>query len=249
MKDSIVYALDFDGVICDSAIETAIAGWKAACQLWGDMPTEVPPAHVEAFRQVRPIIETGYEAVLAMRMLHQGASIRSLCDTYMREFPCLMAQVGIDSDGLKTLFGATRDAWIAEDGAGWVEKNPLYPGVAEKLAKLGETCEWYIATTKQERFVEMIFKANGIELDAERIYGLDRNIGKGEVLKLLLERHPGQMIQFVEDRFLTLQKAAELAELAPVQMVFALWGYNSEDDKRLAASNGFRLQHLHEFLA
>lgn len=248
MKDSIVYALDFDGVICDSAIETAIAGWRAACQLWGDMPAEVPPAHVEAFRQVRPIIETGYEAVLAMRMLQQGASIRSLCDIYTREFPRLMAQVGIDSDGLKTLFGATRDAWIAEDGAGWVAQNPLYPGVADKLKRLSDSSEWYIATTKQERFVDMIFKANGIELDAERIYGLDRNIGKGEVLKLLLEKHPGQLIQFVEDRFLTLRKAQEDSELAPVEMVFALWGYNSEEDKRLAQVHGLACQPLEKFL-
>ena len=30
MNNSIIYALDFDGVICDSAVETAITGWKAA---------------------------------------------------------------------------------------------------------------------------------------------------------------------------------------------------------------------------
>jgi phosphoglycolate phosphatase-like HAD superfamily hydrolase len=249
MNDSTVYALDFDGVICDSAVETAIASWKAACQLWSDMPVDVPPSHVEAFRQVRPIIETGYEAVLAMRMLHKGASIRRLCDTYTREFPRLMAQVGIDSDGLKTLFGATRDAWIAEDGAGWVAENPLYAGVAEKLRMLSDTCEWYIATTKQERFVAVILEANGIELDAERIYGLDRNIGKGEVLKLLLKKHPGKVIEFVEDRFLTLQKATEISELGPVRMVFALWGYNSEEDKRLARVHGFACQPLEEFLS
>ena len=33
-----LYALDFDGVICDSAVETAVTGWRVAQTLWDDMP-------------------------------------------------------------------------------------------------------------------------------------------------------------------------------------------------------------------
>ena len=44
MNNSIIYALDFDGVICDSAVETAITGWKAASSIWKDMPEAAPQA-------------------------------------------------------------------------------------------------------------------------------------------------------------------------------------------------------------
>ena len=69
-----LYALDFDGVICDSAIETGITGWKVARQIWQDMPDQTPPEMITLFRQVRPVMETGFEAILIMRLLHEGIS-------------------------------------------------------------------------------------------------------------------------------------------------------------------------------
>ena len=69
-----IYALDFDGVICDSAIETAMTGWKVACQIWSDMPTETPQEIIALFREVRPVMETGYEAILIMRFLFEGGA-------------------------------------------------------------------------------------------------------------------------------------------------------------------------------
>ena len=36
MKQSVIYTLDFDGVVCDSAIETGISGWKAGATIWDD---------------------------------------------------------------------------------------------------------------------------------------------------------------------------------------------------------------------
>ncbi|BBL69874.1 HAD family hydrolase [Methylogaea oryzae] len=249
MNHSIVYALDFDGVICDSALETGISGWKAACRLWGDMPRDAPADKVEAFRQVRPVIETGYEAILAMRMLHLGASVETLFGSYATEFQRLMREAGVDSGELKALFGATRDEWIAANPAEWIRENSLYPGMAEKLAKLGQTNTWYVVTTKQERFVKMILSGNRVELPDERIFGLDRNMSKAEVLKLLLERHPGQPIRFVEDRLLTLVKVSQEPALAAVELLFGMWGYNTEEDQRLAQTHEFKRLQLDEFLS
>jgi len=42
MPTHLFYALDFDGVICDSAVETGITGWKSACTLWQGMPETIP---------------------------------------------------------------------------------------------------------------------------------------------------------------------------------------------------------------
>lgn len=248
MNDSIIYALDFDGVICDSAIETALTGWKAASGIWRDMPEAAPHAIVEQFREVRPIIETGYEAILIIRLLYLGKSTAAIYANYAAKVQAMLDDIHLSVDDLKKLFGETRDNWIANDRAEWIAKNPLYPGVAEKLRQLGQQHTWYVITTKQERFVKKILNANDIELAGERIFGLDRNMSKPEVLKGLKVQHPGQPIYFVEDRLPSLHKVQKLPELADVKLLFALWGYNLAEDHAMAAQQAIVLQHLDDFL-
>jgi phosphoglycolate phosphatase-like HAD superfamily hydrolase len=248
MNIPIIYALDFDGVICDSAVETAITGWKAAGTLWKDMAKTMPPAKINQFRLIRPMIETGYEAILAMRLLYLEESIEAITGGYGDKIQALLNEAQVTVDDLKMLFGETRDAWIAENLDDWVMMNPLFDGVAAKLQKLGEECPWYVVTTKQERFVKQILKAHAIELSDERIFGLDRNMSKVEVLKKLLNAYPNSTLYFVEDRLPTLLNVLKVDELANVSLIFALWGYNTAEDKTLAAQQPFTLQQLEDFL-
>lgn len=249
MNNTTIHALDFDGVICDSAVETAITGWKAASQIWQDMPqSAAPPNLIDQFRLVRPIIETGYEAILAMRLLFLGESCEAIYSDYQAKTQQLLDQAQVSSDDLKKLFGATRDHWIANDLPDWIAMNPLFAGVKEKLQMIGQTHTWYVITTKQERFVKHILKANAIELAEERIFGLDRNLSKPEVLKDLLQAHPNQPIQFVEDRLPTLLNVQKQPELSAIELLFATWGYNTAEDKVLATQKGFKALNLQSFL-
>ena len=244
-----VIALDFDGVICDSTLETGITGWKAATALWQDMPAEVSSAMIDGFRLVRPIIETGYEAILAMRLLHLSESVEAIHQSFGNKAATLLAETNISSDDLKQRFGETRDIWIANDLPSWIAMNPLFPGVAEKLQQLGQLYQWYVVTTKQERFVKQILHANGIGLADNAIYGLDRNMSKVEVLAQLIAAHPGEDLHFVEDRLQTLFNVMNVNDLADVKLSFALWGYNTDDEKALAKSQPFASITLDEFLA
>jgi len=246
MNEQKLYALDFDGVICDSAVETAMTGWKAAGRLWGDMPADTPAEMIAQFRVIRPIIETGYEAILAMRLLFLGETPAAIYQDYGELTQALLAQIDGGVDSLKQLFGDTRDQWIAEDLADWVAMNPLFSGIAEKLRRLPD---FYIITTKQERFVKQILSAHAIVLPEERIFGLDRNLSKPEVLRQLSQARSVQTICFVEDRLPTLEKVMNTPELAGVELIFALWGYNTEADKLKAGRLPVCLQSLDEFLA
>jgi phosphoglycolate phosphatase-like HAD superfamily hydrolase len=247
MNNSIIYALDFDGVICNSAVETAITGWKAATSIWGGMPKVVPQEMIARFRVIRPIIETGYEAILTMRLLYLEESIESIYSDYGNKINDLLKDSKITVDDLKALFGETRDIWIANDLADWLNMNPLFDGVAEKLRQLGER-HWYVVTTKQERFVKQILKANAINLADQQIFGLDRNMSKVEVLTGLLKTHPDETLVFVEDRLPTLLNVLKNDGLASVKLIFALWGYNTNQDKALAAKQDFTSCYLDDFL-
>jgi len=229
----LLYALDFDGVICDSAIETAMSGWKVARQLWTDMPEEPSAELVEGFRIVRPIMETGFEAVLIMRILFENQDPHKLLAQYKSQFNHMIRRDEISVDGVKQRFGELRDNWIADDVASWIAFNPLFEGIKQKLQQLADN-DVYIITTKQERFVKQIFEHNGIEFPAERIFGLDRQLTKEQVLKHIMFEHPEQTILFVEDRLPTLLRVIDEENLEDIKLYFADWGYSSEEDKQTA---------------
>ncbi|GBG80388.1 hypothetical protein CBR_g30756 [Chara braunii] len=68
-----VYALDFDGVLCDSCGESSLAAVKAAKVRWPSVLAGISPSVeqwiVDRMRDVRPVVETGYENVLLVRLL------------------------------------------------------------------------------------------------------------------------------------------------------------------------------------
>ena len=251
MANTDVYALDFDGVICDSAVETAVAGWKAAIHLWADMPeVELPPQQkIEQFRAFRPILETGYETIIFMRLLHEGIELQVLINHFQRLKKQFLASCQYSVDELKKQFGVTRDNWINQDQQQWIAMNPLFPGVAARLRSLEERYSWYIVTTKQERFVQQILAANQVPISADRIFGLDRNASKETILAELLQQHPGQQLIFIEDRLPTLNSVISNQKLNSIKLKLAAWGYNTSEDRQGLDNTAIELIDLQAFLA
>jgi len=244
MDQTPIYALDFDGVICDSAIETAITGWKVASHLWSDMAGTVPTEqHIDQFRQLRPQLETGYESILFMRLLQQGESVENI----RINIASFLKELAGDTDALKKLFGQTRDQWIEQARAEWLEMNPLFGGITDKLQQLNGS-PWYIVTTKQERFVEEILKVNQVHLEPENIFGLDAKMSKQAVLLALQEKHGDTPLCFVEDRVQTLVDVLDNPKLKTLKLQLADWGYNTQQDKELAKTKGIPLVSLADFL-
>jgi phosphoglycolate phosphatase-like HAD superfamily hydrolase len=169
-------------------------------------------------------------------MLHDGVTVESILKDFDVKKNELMKASNLDIDTLKKIYGETRDAWINNDMDDWVEKNPLFQGMVEKLQKLSDRGLWYIITTKQERFVKQILKASHVQIPDERIFGLDRKQSKQETLIDLLKKHPEQQLYFVEDMLSSLLKVKSNHQLQSVKLFFAPWGYNTAQD-RLYAKN------------
>lgn len=231
--DNRLYALDFDGVICDSAIETGISGWHAARQLWPEMPAQMPEWVLSDFRRIRPVLETGYEAMLICRGLFKGLEANQFLDAFPRLIDELIRSENCSETQLKTSFAQYRDNWISRDMPGWIEMNPLYGGV-KKLLQTLPTEQCFIITTKQERFVHSILSANGIQLPASQVFGMDRQLKKTQILATLQAEFPEKDVVFVEDRLPTLQTVIATPALKTLQLGFAAWGYNTNADKQTA---------------
>jgi len=229
-----LYALDFDGVLCDSVIETAITAWRLSQDIWKDMSKiDLSQEKINDFREVRPFLKIGYEAILIMRLFYVGVSVEKLCENYKEEIRKLIDQECLDVVELKKLFGEARDRWIADSLDEWIEKNPLFDGVVEFLNGLDKE-NLYIVTTKQERFVKYILEANGIELEDNKILGLDRGMSKVDILFEIHSKNPNKKILFVEDRYPALVAVEEDSRLDDVLLELASWGYNTPLDREKA---------------
>jgi phosphoglycolate phosphatase-like HAD superfamily hydrolase len=233
-KNQTIYALDFDGVICDSAIETAVTGWKAAQKIWPNMPNITPSQRlINDFRQIRPFLETGYEAILIMRLLYLDITVTSLSQHYQQQLSSLIQTENLKVGQLKQLFGSTRDHWIKQSPQQWLAMNPLFAGIREQLVTLSNST-WYIVTTKQKRFVKQILQANDIHINDQCIYAMEAQMSKQETLSKLLKYHPDQNITFIEDRLPTLLNMGNNTQLKTIKRQLADWGYNTATDKETA---------------
>ncbi|PSC71072.1 hypothetical protein C2E20_5531 [Micractinium conductrix] len=240
-----LWALDFDGVACDSVGESSLSAFKAAAKLWPDV-FATPEAEackeelVEKMRVVRPVVETGYENIVQIRALLEGVQPEEMLVSWHDMLPKLMQKWELDRVELVHLFGSTRDEWMAADLDGWLAPNRIYPGVAEAIKALMHRHEVYIVTTKQARFTEAILQQMaGIEFPMDRIFSQTvSGAPKSEVLADLAQKHPeAASLHFVEDKMSTLEKVAKLDSLRPYNLYLVDWGYNTAEERARAAAN------------
>ncbi len=243
-----LYALDFDGVICNSAVETALTGWLAAQSLWPDLKgLSLNDEQIKQFTKIRPCLEFGYEAILIVRLFHDHFSLDNNCQNYSEAIQSLIIANNFDVEELKVLFGGIRDTQIQKNESDWLASNPLFEGVSEKLKMLKQE-NWIVVTTKQERFVHAILTANGISLDKKKIFGLDRKMNKQTVLQKLLNKNPARKITFIEDRLPTLTAVRDNQQLKSINLQLVDWGYNTMLERRTAEEKGIEVISKEKFL-
>lgn len=223
-----IYALDFDGVMCNSADETAVSAWRAATRLWPDLAQtgdDAPDDIVKQFRQVRPYLEIGYQAIVMIKMLMENAPLSAFRDDLHQHVEQALRELGKNKDDLIALFGAVRDEWIRTDLPTWLGRHSFYPGVIDALRKaLHQQKRLYVLTTKQERFVAALFDSQHLPFPPDLIWGLERKVKKEVLLRNLLNDNKCS-VHFVEDRLDTLLRVQEDNELQAVKLYFAPWGY------------------------
>ncbi|KAK9815572.1 hypothetical protein WJX72_006066 [[Myrmecia] bisecta] len=239
-----VWALDFDGVVCDSVGESSLTAWKAAERLWPAVFTsqtavQARPKVLEQMRVVRPVVETGYENIPQIRCLLEGIKVPDILSRWHTILEEHMAKWGLERQQMVALFGSTRDDWIAKDLAGWLAPNRIYPGVAEALQRALQQEEVYIVTTKQARFTEMLLHNMAeVLFPPERIFSqTESGAPKSVVLERLQAKHPSTTYHFVEDKLATLEKVCQVPQLANWKLYLVDWGYNTPEERKRAHSN------------
>eukprot|EP00752_Nemacystus_decipiens_P005663 g5125.t1 len=252
--EATVFAFDFDGVICNSQGESSRSGFRAVETLWPEMTEQLRAKHggkkgddapawiVDKMRELRPIVETGYENILLVRLLiEERLGIRTmypseaLFEVWGPEARDeLAARYGLNRDQLVDAFGSARDHWIETDFQGWLGANKFYEGIPEAItACKGEV---YVVTTKQSRFASALLEHAGIHVPLDRIFGLGTG-PKAGVLADLLWKHSGSSLVFFEDRVETLEAVCADSKLERVRLYLCDWGFNTAAQRARGEAN------------
>lgn len=248
-----LYALDFDGVLCDSCGESSLSAVKAAKVRWPGLfdgvDSVIEDWIVDQMHILRPVVETGYENLLLVRLLleirmpsirkslvSEGLTVEGILENWSKIKPVIIEDWSENRDALVDLFGKVRDEWMDKDLTTWIGANRFYPGIPDALKFASSRI--YIVTTKQSRFADALLRElAGVTIPPDRIYGLGTG-PKVEVLKQLQKKPElqGMTLHFVEDRLATLKNVIREPELDGWNLYLGDWGYNTQKEREEAAS-------------
>ena len=232
-----VLALDFDGVISDSAREAWAVASRSFAWLCGrdhDPAREGDAALFARFLELMPLGNRAEDYCVALLAMESGAELpdQAAYDAFHR------AQ---DPERLRSFhrrFYRERKVWSEADPEGWLALMRPYPGMRELLQRRAGQVELAIATSKDRRSVRSLLAAYGIgDLFADdRVLDKEAGVRKRTHVSRLAEtlRVPVSEVTFVDD------KVNHLLDVAPLgaRCVLAGWGYNGERERREATRAG-----------
>jgi phosphoglycolate phosphatase-like HAD superfamily hydrolase len=239
-------ALDFDGVISDSAREAFVVALRTHCtlepgSLLSPLAARVTPENLDAeplysrFIEIMALGNRAEDYELSLRALEVREPIPDQAgyDAF---------KAGLDADGLRRFhkaFYRVRAQWATADPAGWLSAMAPYPRFVEVLRRRGGELNLAIATSKDRRSARELLVHYGVAdlFPEHRVLDKETGVSKRSHLELLRDEFGTRFedMTFVDD------KVNHLVDVAPlgVRCVLAAWGYNGEREHVLARARGF----------
>jgi len=247
-------ALDFDGVISDSAPECfAVAlltytqmiecsrfdDWRAALES-GRLPA---PSRLTgdplypSFLSLMPLGNRAEDFAISLVAIEAGKKLADQAD-----YDAFRAE--LDEGWLRSFhhrFYENRADFSRRDPKGWRRMMGPYPRFLEILHRRAGDALLAIATSKDAATVDALLRDYGIDalFPRERVLDKETGVHKDAHLRRLHERvgvDYAAMI-FVDDKVNHLDRAAGLG----VRCALATWGYNGEREVELARRRGYRV--------
>ena len=242
-----VLALDFDGVLCDSAREAFAVALRTFAEIFPEhalgAANEADEALFARFVELIPLGNRAEDYGVELAALASGAVLpdQAAYDAFY---------ASLSRERLRAFhrrFYEVRTAWAERDHAGWLARMAPYPGLGELLRRHASEVRLAIATAKDRASVRSILAAYGIsDLFADGLL-LDKETGEkkhAHVAELAARaRCDAADVTFVDD------KVNHLEDVAPLgaRCVLAAWGYNGPRERRIARERGFLVCGLDTF--
>jgi phosphoglycolate phosphatase-like HAD superfamily hydrolase len=244
-----VLALDFDGVICDSAGEAFRVTAETFAAEFPEQP--LPPG-------------AGQDAALFARFL-EAMPLGNRAEDYAVLLAAIVRGVPLPDQAAYDAFRASlaperlrafhkrfyrvRAAWAERDPSGWLAQMRPYPGFCELLRRRAGDVRLAIATAKDRGSVRRLLASYGVADLFPDGFVLDKEAGekkRDHVAKLAAATGCAfPEVTFVDDKVNHLEDVAALG----ARCVLATWGYNGARERRIAEAHGFLVCGLADFEA
>ena len=242
-KEIQLLAMDFDGVIVDSILECAVAGYNGYEAYCGrdariKTPKEIILGKLNKFRTMRPFIRSGEDYIFLFQALSDGVIISN-----QEEFDEFQGAYLDRKESYYQLFYSTRKMIMTSDYDNWIALNPLYRGMSDFFKSMHSMI--HIVSTKAPEYIIRILKSNDIELDPKRVNESGRGSSKTDIIsKMMHDNHlvPQNLI-FIDDHLDTLHKV----ENTGVRCLLAGWGYNTIQQRCICHELNLELVDLQQF--
>lgn len=252
-----ILALDFDGVLCNSAREVFVVGADTFANLEPSSPILDDllrlrddalaggtgyiddPLH-RKFADLLPLGNRAEDFGVSLKAIEIDAPIEDQ-DSYDDFYRGLGANW---LDAYHHRFYQCRNALRAQDREAWLHLHLPYPGFADMLRRQKATTAPAVATAKDSQSVELLLEELGMAgiFDSNLVLDKETGVHKTHHLRALADRTgvPFENITFVDDKVNHLVAVATLG----VRGVLAAWGFNSPREHALAESLGFPVASL-----
>ena len=213
--------LDFDGVICDSALECLASSWLAYHRLRRERaPGAVPADLLERFLLLRPFARSAPDYVLIQELIDAGREPVSQAE-FERERAARRGRF----DRYSRLMQEVRGGLLRTDPGYWMALHRLYPHVLRELPRWVASESFYILSTKRPELILRVLGHFGLPMDGRRTLPCQPS-GKLEIIASTMRRKGHRRALFVDDQIdnLRAEPAGPSGELQ-VAKALAAWGY------------------------
>ncbi len=253
----VVLALDFDGVISDSAPEAFVVALRAYLEFHGgsslravrdeldqgsgDLLARVQRAASYAqFVEAMPLGNRAEDFAVVLHAIEQNAPLEDQ-GAYDRHRASLEETL---LEAFHQRFYELRTAWAKRDPEGWSALLAPYPGLPGLLRRWAPRVRLAIVTAKDRASVRRLLPGYGIDDLFPEEFLLDKETGVSKRAHLeVLRNRVGcgySEISFVDDKVNHLDAAADLG----VRCVLSGWGYNGLREAEIAHRAGYRVCNL-----
>jgi phosphoglycolate phosphatase-like HAD superfamily hydrolase len=211
-----IYALDFDGVICDSIHECFHNTYQAFRVVRSelDLPSKPKTLWREKFYKHRGLVRPARNFYLLWNLITNDLEI----GLNTIEFETHAASLEDTLILFDEEFMSIRREQLDGDLQAFLAQNPLFPGVKEIWSELPRPL--YIVTAKDEQITKLILEYNGLNVDG--VFG--KGTGhKYQTLLRLAKSHEiaASSVYFIDDNPEFVSEAASIG----VKTALSNWGY------------------------
>lgn len=211
-----IYALDFDGVICDSIHECFHNSYRAFISVRSDLNLPNTPKDTwrEKFYEYRGLVRPARNFYLLWDLIINKLEI-SLSTIEFESTVDNYDDILIEFD---QEFMSIRKEQLDCDFEAFMVQNPLFPSVKEIWDELPRPL--FIVTAKDEKITKLILEYNGLDVDG--VFGKGSG-HKYETLLKLAKSHevPVKSVYFVDDN----PEFVSEANSVGVKTALSEWGY------------------------